>query len=302
MPKRLKRRTAPPEKWASEQIEKNKFIVHINLPKVGDEQWVLLQSDIHFDNPKCDRLLLKRHLDQAVERNAMVFRLGDQLDLMGGKYDPRRSKDLTMDRYNSGDYLRAVMEDYAEFHIPYADRIVYEGLGNHEMSVEDHLEFPVLHDTCTRMGLKAGCTVAAGGYTNWTRFYLWSGGDIRRSLTMWQTHGYGGGGPVTKDVIQTARQSDFLQDVQIVCSGHTHDAWSFTRPSVRLRENMTVEHGSTLFVKCPTYKQAWGDGERSWEVLKGHPPKPLGGMWLRFWCDGREGGVYRYFWEATRAL
>lgn len=302
MQKRLKRKLKPPERWASEQIERNIFAVHINLPKVGDEQWVLFQSDIHWDNPKCDRGMVKKHLDQAVERNAMVFRLGDQLDLMGGKYDPRRSKDAIMDQYNHGTYLRDVMEDYAEFHRPYANMIVYEGLGNHEMSVEDHLEFPVLHDTCTRMGLKAGCEVAAGGYTNWTKFYLWSGGAIRKSLVMWQTHGYGGGGPVTKDIIQASRQGVFLEGVDIVASGHTHDEWKMPQATVRLNDNLNVVHGRRLHIKCPTYKQAWNDGARSWEVSKGHPPKPMGGVWLRIWCDGREDGVYRYHYDSMSAL
>ena len=35
-----------------------------------DPKKVLLLSDIHWDNPKCDRVLLKRHLDQAMEMDA----------------------------------------------------------------------------------------------------------------------------------------------------------------------------------------------------------------------------------------
>jgi len=36
----------------------------------GKEAEFLLISDLHWDNPKCDRDLLKSHLDEAVRRNA----------------------------------------------------------------------------------------------------------------------------------------------------------------------------------------------------------------------------------------
>ena len=45
---------------------------------------VLLLSDIHWDNPKCDRELLKRHLDQAKEIGADVLLNGDTFCLMQG--------------------------------------------------------------------------------------------------------------------------------------------------------------------------------------------------------------------------
>jgi UDP-2,3-diacylglucosamine pyrophosphatase LpxH len=53
---------------------------------------VLLISDIHWDNPKCKRDLLKRHLDQAVEQGADILFNGDTFCLMQGAYDPRKSK------------------------------------------------------------------------------------------------------------------------------------------------------------------------------------------------------------------
>jgi len=50
--------------------------VHIfNVPE--GEKKVLLISDIHWDNPHCDRKLLKKHLDEALEINADVLINGD---------------------------------------------------------------------------------------------------------------------------------------------------------------------------------------------------------------------------------
>ena len=38
---------------------------------------VLLLSDLHWDNPKCDRELLKKHLDQAKEQGCPILLNGD---------------------------------------------------------------------------------------------------------------------------------------------------------------------------------------------------------------------------------
>jgi hypothetical protein len=60
---------------------------------VGGKKFKLyLLSDIHWDNPHCDRVALKKHLTLAKEEGAKVAINGDFFCLMQGKYDPRRSK------------------------------------------------------------------------------------------------------------------------------------------------------------------------------------------------------------------
>ena len=48
------------------------------------EQWVLLTSDRHWDNPKSDHALQIKHLIQAVERNAIIIDAGDLYCAMQG--------------------------------------------------------------------------------------------------------------------------------------------------------------------------------------------------------------------------
>ena len=65
----------------------------VDLDRRGDSrQMFLLLSDLHIDNPKCDRRLLLKVLNEAVERNALILIFGDLFCLMQGKGDPRRSK------------------------------------------------------------------------------------------------------------------------------------------------------------------------------------------------------------------
>jgi hypothetical protein len=56
-------------------------------------QEFLLISDLHWDNPHCNRGLLTNHLKEAQRRNAGVIVNGDFFCLMQGKGDPRRSKE-----------------------------------------------------------------------------------------------------------------------------------------------------------------------------------------------------------------
>jgi len=66
--------------------------VHI-LRNTFEPKKVLLISDAHWDNPKCDRDLLRDHLEKAKEIGADILLNGDTFCMMGGKYDPRRTKE-----------------------------------------------------------------------------------------------------------------------------------------------------------------------------------------------------------------
>ena len=65
----------------------------------------LLIADTHFDSIKCDRKLLKKHLDQAKEKNAKIFIFGDWFDCMGGKWDKRSTKADIRPEYNTQTYF-----------------------------------------------------------------------------------------------------------------------------------------------------------------------------------------------------
>src|SRR3990167_9365355 len=77
----------------------------------GWEKWVMLSSDHHFDNIHCDRALLKRHLDKAVERDAMIYVFGAIYCAMQGKYDKRSDRtELRPEYAHTNKYLDALVE------------------------------------------------------------------------------------------------------------------------------------------------------------------------------------------------
>jgi len=103
---------------------------NVHAIECGRTQEFLLLSDLHWDNPKCDRALLTNHLEEAKRRGAKVLVNGDFFCLMQGKGDPRRSKDDIRPEHNNGRYLDSIVDTAVEWFRPYADLLLVLGYGS----------------------------------------------------------------------------------------------------------------------------------------------------------------------------
>lgn len=280
-------------------------VTHIKIPYIRRkewEQWVLLSSDRHHDNPKCRQDLELRHLEEAKARNAPVIDCGDLFCAMQGKYDKRSSKDAVRPEHQNGRYLDSLVDTAAEFYGPYAKQFVVIGQGNHETGIRKNHEISLTDRLVDRLNRDYGGNVAVGGYSGWVRFQFAcdiNNRAIRSSMFLYYNHGYGGGGPVTKDVIQASRRAAYLPDANIVVSGHTHDQWTFSVERERITREGQRYRDTQVHIKTPTYKDAW-DLAGGFEQEKGHPPKPIGACWLRFHFfdrpDGEQGIDFDTIW------
>lgn len=259
--------------------------------KEGWEQWFLLASDRHFDSRKSDKVLMKEHLDLAVKRNARVLEFGDTFDAMQGKYDPRRSYPEMDGRYldmmlkNNLGYLDAIVQDATEFLAPYAKLYALIAKGNHETAIYNHNDTDLINRLVYGMNIKAGTEIATGEYGGWVQFMFTIQRTQRETVNLKYFHGSGGGGPVTKGVIQSNRQAVFLPDADIVVNGHIHESWILTLPRERINKAGTVGRDLQHHVRTATYKDDYEDGGSGWAVEKGMPPKPKGAIWLRFYYE-----------------
>ena len=68
----------------------------------GKQVHVAMLSDLHWDNPHCDRELLKNNLDFCKENNIPVVINGDFFCLMQGRGDNRRNKSDIRPEHNNG--------------------------------------------------------------------------------------------------------------------------------------------------------------------------------------------------------
>ena len=258
----------------------------------GWEQWFLLQSDEHWDNPHCDRALHRRHHEQAQRRGAGILKFGDFFCAMQGKYDPRSSKDSIRPEHQTVNYLDALVDTAADYLAPYAANIALLCPGNHETAILKRLETNLTQRLANKVG------VQAGGYSGFIRFLFSRGDGGRSSHSLFWHHGYGGGGPVTKGTIQTNRRGVWLPDPTFLVTGHIHEEWLLTQPRLRLGQTGKTYQDEQIHVQLPTYKDEF-TLSGGYHVENGRPPKPLGGAWLRFFWDAhRRGGVG---YELTRA-
>jgi hypothetical protein len=263
------------------EVSRNVHEIHFALNSVKDTQWILLRSDCHHDSVHCDRAMEKRHLDEAVEKNALIIDNGDLYDAMQGKYDRRSSKDDLRPEYKHGDYLDKLVSEAYKFYKPYAKNIAILGQGNHETAILKHHETNLTERLKERLniGLAEEEKVHLGGYGGWVRLCGHFHGGMQ-ALNMHYFHGSGGGGPVTRGVIQTNRQAVFLPDANICLTGHTHDQWLVPIERQRINNKGRLFKDTCYHIKIAGYKEEYEDGFGGWHIERGAAPKPRGACWL----------------------
>lgn len=266
-------------------VEQHVHTLRLPVARRADwEAWFLLMSDVHWDNPECRRDLLARHLDQARERGARVFVIGDLFCLMNGKFDPRRSLGKVRPEHKVDNYLDAVIDDAVAWWSPWADLVELVTPGNHESAVMNTTGT----DPTARFCKGIGC--AAGTFQGWVRVKVEEPADGKgwaSSLLIRYHHGHGGGGVVTKGTLWPIRRAAVLPDADVFISGHIHEQWSFPITRERLLASGRVVQDTQLHLCLPTYKPEaiMGSG---WAVEKGMSPRPLGAWWLRVGYDAHE--------------
>ena len=257
---------------------KQKAIIEINCD--FKHRRILLISDLHWDNPHCDRQLLKRHLDEAVAGGHDILINGDLFCCMQGKYDGRRSKADMRPEHNNAKYLDSLVETAAEWFAPYAQNIKVIGYGNHETSILKHCETDLIERLVTLLNANTKSSIEIGGYGGWV-IYRFRRTD--RSSTPFKIkyfHGSGGGGVVTKGSIQFNRMMTMIEGADAIWMGHVHESMEMTYTMERLTQKDTIVLRDVLMIRTPAYKEEYQDGSKGWHIERGAPPKPLGGRWL----------------------
>jgi len=284
--------------WKAERVTRNTVKIKVDMKKRKDwQQWCLLRSDAHHDNPRCDQAMEKRHLEQAVERDAMIIDNGDLFCAMQGKWDKRSDKNAIRPEHQGGNYLDLLVDTTREFYRPYGKQFAVLGRGNHETAIRKCHETDLIDRL--EVGMRQdGSPVLASGYGGWVKFSFMLGKCHVDSVILYHYHGSGGGGPVTKGTIQTNRITAYTPDAQVVLTGHTHDDWIFPLTRQRLSDHLRVYRDEQLHIRAPGYKDAWDDGAAGFEVERMHGPKPTGAVWLQFAWNSRTNRIQV---EAVRA-
>lgn len=283
------------------EIQHGPIPIAIGVISVEHKPSLLFLGDLHLDNAKVDRAAVRTLLNEAVERDALVVLLGDVFDLMQGYGDKRASLSaLKRDYAESGSYLGAVLDDVTEFLLPYARNIWVILQGNHESTVARFAGVRLEQMLAANL-TRAGGAPVTPGYQTYALAKLYHATDKRvRDVPFWISHGYGGGGEVTKGVIQAQRRAVTYPDARFVVSGHVHSSYYVAHEQWRLDRYYRPFASEQEHYVVGTFKDEFSSGS-GYHVEKGRGPRLPSGWWAKFSRRKRRDSV-QFFWSFERAV
>ena len=262
--------------WSITELSRRVHRVSFDNVGSNGERWILVTADHHVDNVKCRRDIIKRHMDEARERNAPVFLFGDTFCAMQGKWDRRADQNQLRPEHRGNNYLDLLKKEVAEFYDPYADQIALITQGNHETSILDRHQTDLTACLVDRLRNDGERQVCLGGYQGWVEFAMARKGGNHYTKTLCYHHGYGGGGAVTRGMIDNSRTRD-QYDADIFVSGHVHWKNADLNVVTSLGRAGKIHKKQQLFLRCGSYK----DEDDGWHVAQGRASRPLGGWWIK---------------------
>jgi hypothetical protein len=253
----------------------------------GQEFRLAVLSDIHWDNPKCDRDKLKKDLDYCLKHEIPIFINGDFFCLMQGRGDHRRNKSDIRPEHNNARYLDSIVDTAVEWWTPYAHLLTVIGYGNHETGIIKYQETDLLARFVDLLNYKCGTNVQTGGYGGWLVLKFIIGDESYKKTAKVKVkyfHGSGGGGIITRGAINLSRALDLYEDMDVFCMGHIHENWSRNDMREKLVHSSIhgyhIEHKHIHHMITGTYKDEYVDGFGGWHIERGAPVKILGGRIL----------------------
>ena len=281
-----------PIPWTIERPHQRTAVVRMDQPKSlkGWEQFFLLRSDAHHDNAHSNREAELRHLEEARDRNAGIIDVGDLFCAMQGKWDKRADRSAMREEYQVGSYLDALVNVAAEHYAPFAPWWIAMSDGNHETSITRRHETRLLERLVARLNGESGGQIQHMPYSFYVKLTI---GDGKRNavtpLLYHGFHGAGGGGPVTRGVIQTNRRAVSNPAADVIHTGHVHEAWHVRVPAEFMRKSGKPYIREASHVCTPGYKDEYSCGS-GWHVERGAAPKPMGAAWLRVYVGIDDSG------------
>ena len=261
--------------WSIEKLQPQVHCITFHNVKSGDEFWALLMSDEHWDNKECERHILKRHHEEAKERNAPIIKIGDTYCAMQGKWDKRADQNQLRDEHRGNHYLDRLVDTAAEWYAPYADQIALITPGNHESSISLRHQTNLVERLVTKLREKSKVP-HMGDYWGFLKFrFKYTTASITKNLHY--HHGYGGGGEVTRGLIDNNRtRSQYNAD--IFYSGHIHRRNMDENIITEVNHAGRIIQRQQIFLRGGTYKNE----TTGWHAMGGRAGRPIGGYWLKF--------------------
>jgi hypothetical protein len=240
---------------------------------------ILFKSDEHADNKQADLDLIRKQDQQAVDIGAPILKLGDTMCAMEGKWDKRASESHLRPEMRGGNYLDRLVNFHAELCRPFAANIAIISDGNHETAMLKHHQTDLLERLVSTLR-QDGSPALHMPFTGFVRIRFEDQHKHADSKVLHYHHGYGGGGEVTRGLIDNSRtRGQYAADIYY--SGHIHRRNLDENVMMTLDRAGNVVERTQLFLRGSCYKREGMDGG-GYHVEKGRSARPLGGWWVHF--------------------
>ena len=243
----------------------------------------LLASDIHLDNPHCDRELLRKHLKHVQGRGGHALFFGDILCLMQGKKDRRGSKGSIRPEHLGSNYFDLVFSEAAEWLAPFGKTVLMMSDGNHETAIINHQEIDPLGNVVRILRDRHKALTEHMRYQGWIWFSFYrpntARGERIRRVECFFHHG-AWGGIITKGTMGGGRYASIAPSADLLINGHNHERSIVAHPCYRLTSSGRQRVAQRWHAQLGTYKEEFADGS-GWAVERIVMPKSLGGVFLR---------------------
>jgi hypothetical protein len=207
-----------------------------------------------------------------------MFHFGDLFCAMQGKWDKRADQDELIPALRGNNYLDKLVTHVHKLVAPHQKQYAIISPGNHEGSILKRYQTDLTERLVDRMQ-QAGSHVQKGPYAGFIRIVLeQQGGHVERiARDLFFHHGYGGGGEVTRGMIDNSRIRG-QWEADIYYQGHIHRKNMDINEQAYLCRSGEVRKREQLFLRGGAYKV---DDEAQWHIETGKGPRPRGGWWLR---------------------
>jgi hypothetical protein len=273
----------PNAPWYVERKSPSVAVLEFDVTEVRQGR-ILLMADEHVDNQLCNRELLTKHHEQALETQSPIIKVGDIFCAMQGKWDKRSDTNQMRPEHRVSHYLDALTSTAAQYYAPYASSIAIVTPGNHEASILDRHQVHLVQNLAYQLRQEhkspvADLTYVSFAYMRWRRRGP-NGGYHSTTRTMLLHHGFGGGGPITRGLIDNNRMRE-QYDADIFVSGHIHRRNVDENVIVALNKEQKIVTRQQFMIRCSTYKEEHVTME-GFHAMSGRAGRPLGGYWLNW--------------------
>lgn len=260
--------------WTIRREWPHSYTLRFRVKSTSQVPRILLQTDEHFDNAHTDLTKLRSDHKEAVACGAPILKFGDVFCAMQGKWDKRADESQLRPEHRGGTYLDKLVNTASSFYSPFAKNIALVSGGNHEASILLRHQTDLTERLAERLRM-AGSPLVVGEYWGFVRIVIEYGSTGKKSLVLHYHHGYGGGGEVTRGMIDNNRtRGQYHADVYI--SGHIHRRNCDENIITVLGPDQKIQRRTQLFLRSSTYKNETA----GWHAMQGRAARPIGGWWL----------------------